>query len=328
MAGATSSCFVFLSFFLLLANFFHAQGILSAAWMLATVIVLLAALLSAQYGTLQPRLAQRLGLLGRMLALALPLAAVMFLAVPRVDGPLWGAARGRAGAHGLVRQHAAGRHRLAGPIKRTRLHGPLFHAAPAARPAVLARRGAGRLRRRHLDAPGRWPRTPASDSRIDIALEGPAQPLRSDLASERPAAHLRARRAAQHRTPARQSVCRVVRAGSADHTAHYFDRALPRQFPAPLPAAGRPVARAATAMAGLARWQQPAQRGLGPRTARQRRAGAGARRRHRRRARRISATRPSATPCSHRCWASMASTTSCLPRRRAFASITRAASSC
>ncbi|MGX9784110.1 DUF3488 domain-containing protein [Janthinobacterium lividum] len=85
--------FVFLGFFLLLANFFHAQGILSAAWMLATVIVLLACLLSAQYGAVQPRLAQRLGLLGRMLALAIPLSAVMFLAVPRIDGPLWGTAQ-------------------------------------------------------------------------------------------------------------------------------------------------------------------------------------------------------------------------------------------
>ena len=84
---------VFLSFFLLLANFFHTQGILSAAWMLATVIVLLAALLSAQYGAVQPRLPQRLRLLGRMLALALPLAAVLFLAVPRLDGPLWGTAQ-------------------------------------------------------------------------------------------------------------------------------------------------------------------------------------------------------------------------------------------
>ena len=33
---------VFICFFLLLANFFHAQGLASAAWMLATVIVLLA----------------------------------------------------------------------------------------------------------------------------------------------------------------------------------------------------------------------------------------------------------------------------------------------
>ena len=89
---------VFLSFFLLLANFFHTQGILSAAWMLATVIVLLAALLSAQYGTLQPRLPQRLRLLGRMLALAFPLAAVMFFLVPRLDAPLWGTAQDGAQA--------------------------------------------------------------------------------------------------------------------------------------------------------------------------------------------------------------------------------------
>ena len=93
---------VFISFFLLLASFFHAQGIASAAWMLATVALLLAALLSCQYGPAQPRLAIRLRLLARMLALALPLSVLMFVALPRAGGPLWGApAGGSQGTTGL-----------------------------------------------------------------------------------------------------------------------------------------------------------------------------------------------------------------------------------
>ncbi|WP_426088614.1 transglutaminase TgpA family protein [Janthinobacterium sp. PSPC1-1] len=166
--------FVFLSFFLLLANFFHAQGILSAAWMLATVIVLLAALLSAQYGTLQPRLAQRLGLLGRMLALAIPLAAVLFLAVPRIDGPLWGAAsegaQARTGLSDSMQPGAIASLALSNePVFTARFSTPLPPQDQLYwRGVVLgdydgatwARMGAGR-------------RTPASDSRIDIALEGP-----------------------------------------------------------------------------------------------------------------------------------------------------------
>lgn len=164
--------FVFLSFFLLLANFFHAQGILSAAWMLATVIVLLAGLLSAQYGAVQPRLAQRLKLLGRMLALALPLSAVLFLAVPRVDGPLWGAAaegtQARTGLSDSMQPGAIASLALSGePAFTARFSTPLPPQDQLYwRGVVLGdydgatwtRRGAGRA--------------PAGDSRIDIALEG------------------------------------------------------------------------------------------------------------------------------------------------------------
>lgn len=91
---------VFICFFLLLANFFHAQGLLSAAWMLATMMVLLAALLSFHYGPAQPRWPARLRLLGRMLALALPLSALLFFMMPRLAGPLWGKAG--MGQHGMT----------------------------------------------------------------------------------------------------------------------------------------------------------------------------------------------------------------------------------
>lgn len=164
--------FVFLSFFLLLANFFHAQGILNAAWMLATVIVLLAGLLSAQYAAVQPRLAQRLGLLGRMLALAIPLSAVMFLAVPRIDGPLWGAApesaQARTGLSDSMQPGAIASLALSSePVFTARFSTPLPPQEQLYwRGVVLGdfdgaswtRRGAGRA--------------PVSDKRIDIALEG------------------------------------------------------------------------------------------------------------------------------------------------------------
>ncbi|WP_215406131.1 DUF3488 and transglutaminase-like domain-containing protein [Janthinobacterium sp. JC611] len=165
--------FVFLSFFLLLANFFHAQGILSAAWMLATVIVLLAALLSAQYGAVQPRLAQRLGLLGRLLALALPLSAVMFLAVPRIDGPLWGAApegaQARTGLSDSMQPGAIASLALSSEaVFSARFSTPLPPQDQLYwRGVVLGDFDGSTWTRR-----GAKGRAPASDNRIDIALEG------------------------------------------------------------------------------------------------------------------------------------------------------------
>jgi transglutaminase-like putative cysteine protease len=165
--------FVFLSFFLLLANFFHTQGILSAAWMLATVIVLLTALLSAQYGAVQPRLAQRLNLLGRMLALALPLSAVMFLAMPRVDGPLWGAApedaQARTGLSDSMQPGAIASLALSSdPVFTARFSTPLPPQDQLYwRGVVLGDFDGATWTRR-----GAKGRAPASDSRIDIVLEG------------------------------------------------------------------------------------------------------------------------------------------------------------
>ena len=165
--------FVFLSFFLLLANFFHTQGILSAAWMLATVIVLLAALLSTQYGTVQPRLAQRLNLLGRMLALAVPLSAVMFLAVPRVDGPLWGAApedaQARTGLSDSMQPGAIASLALSSdPVFTARFSTPIPPQDQLYwRGVVLGDFDGATWTRR-----GAKGRAPASDSRIDIALQG------------------------------------------------------------------------------------------------------------------------------------------------------------
>ena len=167
--------FVFLSFFLLLANFFHTQSILSAAWMLATVIVLLAALLSAQYGTLQPRLPQRLRLLGRMLALAMPLAALLFVLVPRLDAPLWGApdegTQARSGLSDSMRPGAIASLALSGePVFTARFSTPIPPQEQLYWRGVVLGDYDGSTWTRSGARPDK--RQSAIDGRIEIALEG------------------------------------------------------------------------------------------------------------------------------------------------------------
>ncbi|MGV3742336.1 MAG: transglutaminase TgpA family protein [Burkholderiaceae bacterium] len=81
---------VFLSFFLILTQFFYSQSILSALTMFASVILVLAAQLSFQYTGIVPPLRQRLFLSGKIFILAIPLTLVLFLLFPRIQGPLWG----------------------------------------------------------------------------------------------------------------------------------------------------------------------------------------------------------------------------------------------
>ena len=80
---------VFLCFFLVLTNFFYAQGIGTAVMMVASVLLLLATQLSFQFTGAVPPLRVRLALAGRMLAFAAPLAILLFVVFPRIHGPLW-----------------------------------------------------------------------------------------------------------------------------------------------------------------------------------------------------------------------------------------------
>lgn len=81
---------VFLSFFLLLTNFFYSQSIASGAMMIVTLVVLLTAQLSFQYTGVVPPLWRRLRLVGAMFAWSAPLAVLLFFVFPRIQGPLWG----------------------------------------------------------------------------------------------------------------------------------------------------------------------------------------------------------------------------------------------
>lgn len=100
---------VFLCFFLVLTNFFYSQGIGTAVLMLASVLLLLATQLSFQFTGSVPPLRQRLAMAARMLAMAAPLAVLLFVVFPRIGGPLWGGTGGdRAGRSGLSEHMAPG----------------------------------------------------------------------------------------------------------------------------------------------------------------------------------------------------------------------------
>jgi transglutaminase-like putative cysteine protease len=81
---------VFLSFFLMLTNFFYSQTIVTALVMIAAVILMLTAQLSFQYTGAVPPLRRRLASGALIVALAAPLTLVLFILFPRIQGPLWG----------------------------------------------------------------------------------------------------------------------------------------------------------------------------------------------------------------------------------------------
>lgn len=80
---------LFLGCFLILAGFFHSQGIGAALMALLAMVTLLSAQLSFQYCGTVPPLLQRLRLGAKIVVLAVPLTLLMFFLFPRIQGPLW-----------------------------------------------------------------------------------------------------------------------------------------------------------------------------------------------------------------------------------------------
>jgi len=81
---------VFLSFFVLLTNFFYSQTIATALLAAAGVIAILSAQMSFQFTGAHPPLRERLGMALRLFLLAAPLTLVLFVFFPRIQGPFWG----------------------------------------------------------------------------------------------------------------------------------------------------------------------------------------------------------------------------------------------
>jgi len=81
---------VFLCFFLTLTNFFYSQSIGMGLMTGLAVLALLTTQLSFQYAGQVPPLRRRVRTAATVLALAAPLALVLFVVFPRVQGPLWG----------------------------------------------------------------------------------------------------------------------------------------------------------------------------------------------------------------------------------------------
>jgi transglutaminase-like putative cysteine protease len=89
---------VFLSFFVLLTNFFYSQTIATALLAAAGVIAILSAQMSFQFTGVHPPLRERLGMSLRLFLLAAPLTLVLFVFFPRIQGPFWGMPGDAAGA--------------------------------------------------------------------------------------------------------------------------------------------------------------------------------------------------------------------------------------
>jgi transglutaminase-like putative cysteine protease len=90
---------IFLCFFLVLTNFFYSQGIFTAVLMLASLALLLTTQMSFQLTGAVPPLRARLWMGTKMLVLAMPLALLVFVLFPRIEGPLWGMPDDAHGAH-------------------------------------------------------------------------------------------------------------------------------------------------------------------------------------------------------------------------------------
>ena len=95
----------FLSFFLMLTNFFYSQSLLTAAAMLVALLGLLTALVNAHMPVGKPPLLQAARIAGGMTLLGAPIMVLLFLLFPRL-APLWGmpgdAMTGRSGLSGQM----------------------------------------------------------------------------------------------------------------------------------------------------------------------------------------------------------------------------------
>jgi transglutaminase-like putative cysteine protease len=100
---------IFLCFFLLLTAFFHSQSMLTGALTALAVLALLAAMLTMQFGEREQPVARRFRTAGTLLLQAMPIAVLLFLLFPRVQGPLWGLPDdARSGGTGLSESMSPG----------------------------------------------------------------------------------------------------------------------------------------------------------------------------------------------------------------------------
>lgn len=79
---------IFLSNFIIITNFFYSQSIPTAAFMMFTLLVIMATWVHMHTGTLP--LKPRLRIASVLLLQAIPLTLLLFVLFPRVQGPLWG----------------------------------------------------------------------------------------------------------------------------------------------------------------------------------------------------------------------------------------------
>ncbi len=81
---------IFLCLFVMLTGFFETQTMFDALAMMIGLLLLITALVSANFIDYEPSYAVKLKLAGQLTLYALPLMAVLFVLFPRIQGPLWG----------------------------------------------------------------------------------------------------------------------------------------------------------------------------------------------------------------------------------------------
>ena len=81
---------IFLSYFLILTNFFYSQSIGTAALMLLSLVLITSALIAANRDAGAMPFLRQTRLAAIIIAQALPMMLVLFVLFPRVQGPLWG----------------------------------------------------------------------------------------------------------------------------------------------------------------------------------------------------------------------------------------------
>ena len=97
---------VYLACFIIITNFFYSQSIPVALYMLATLLVIMTTLVQVHGQNIA--LAPRLRIASTLLLQAIPLALVLFVLFPRVQGPLWGLPQDAFASSGLDDQMAPG----------------------------------------------------------------------------------------------------------------------------------------------------------------------------------------------------------------------------
>ena len=93
---------IFLSYFLILTNFFYSQSIATAALMLLSLVLITAALIAANRDAGEMPVLPQMRLAGVIILQAFPMMLLLFVLFPRVQGPLWGLpVDAQAGVSGL-----------------------------------------------------------------------------------------------------------------------------------------------------------------------------------------------------------------------------------
>ncbi len=81
---------VFLGYFIVITNFLYSQTILTALYMLLTVLVITATLVGLYHISERQKTIVQLRLASVLLVQSIPLMLILFVFFPRVQGPLWG----------------------------------------------------------------------------------------------------------------------------------------------------------------------------------------------------------------------------------------------